>query len=96
MTDAPPAGTDEWRALVDEPIVDPDQRMVDAHHHLWRPGEGMGYGLAELLADVGSGHDVARTVFVECGSSYPRVDRRSWRPWERPSSWRARPPTAVA
>jgi L-fuconolactonase len=70
MTDAPPAGTDEWRALVDEPIVDPDQRMVDAHHHLWPPGEGMGYGLAELLADVGSGHDVVRTVFVECRSSY--------------------------
>jgi L-fuconolactonase len=70
MAEAPPAGTDEWRALVDEPIVDPDQRMVDAHHHLWPPGEGMGFGLADLLADVGSGHDVVRTVFVECRSSY--------------------------
>jgi len=44
--------------------------MVDAHHHLWRPGEGMAYGLEELAADAGSGHDVVRTVFVECRSSY--------------------------
>jgi predicted TIM-barrel fold metal-dependent hydrolase len=70
VTEAPRAGTDEWRALVDEPIVDPDQRIVDAHHHLWPSGEGMRYGLAELLADVGSGHDVVRTVFVECQAAY--------------------------
>jgi predicted TIM-barrel fold metal-dependent hydrolase len=70
VTEAPEAGTDEWRALVDEPILDPDQRIVDAHHHLWPPGEGMRYGLAELLADVGSGHDVVRTVFVECRAAY--------------------------
>jgi predicted TIM-barrel fold metal-dependent hydrolase len=70
VSDVPPAGTDEWRALVDEPIVDPGQRMVDAHHHLWPPGEGMRYGLDELRADTGSGHNVVRTVFVECRSSY--------------------------
>jgi predicted TIM-barrel fold metal-dependent hydrolase len=70
VTDTPRPGTDEWRALVDEPIVDPDQRIVDAHHHLWPPGGGMGYGLPELAADLGSGHRVVRTVFVECGASY--------------------------
>jgi L-fuconolactonase len=70
VTDAPRPGTDEWLALVDEPIVDPGQRMVDAHHHLWPPGEGMAYGLEELAADAGSGHDVVRTVFVECRASY--------------------------
>src|SRR5215510_9761682 len=70
VTDAPTLGTDAWLALVDEPIVDPGQRMVDAHHHLWPPGEGMAYGLDELAADAGSGHDVVRTVFVECRSSY--------------------------
>jgi predicted TIM-barrel fold metal-dependent hydrolase len=70
VTDAPRPGTDEWRALVDEPIVDPGQRMVDAHHHLWPPGEGMAYGLDELAADADCGHDVVRTVFVECRSSY--------------------------
>ncbi len=72
MTDAPAPGSDAWLALVDEPVVDPDQRMVDAHHHLWRPGRGRAYGLDELAADLGSGHRVARTVFVECRSSYRR------------------------
>jgi L-fuconolactonase len=71
-TAAPAPGTDEWLALVDEPAVDPEQRIVDAHHHLWRPGRGMGYGLDELAADLGSGHRVVRTVFVECRSSYRR------------------------
>jgi predicted TIM-barrel fold metal-dependent hydrolase len=70
VTDAPEPGTDEWRALVDEPIVDPGQSIVDAHHHLWPPGEGMRYGLAELTADAGSGHDVVGTVFVECRAAY--------------------------
>jgi predicted TIM-barrel fold metal-dependent hydrolase len=70
MPDAPVPGTDEWRALVDEPVVDPDQRIVDAHHHLWPPGRGMRYGLDELLADTTSGHRVERSVFVECRSSY--------------------------
>jgi predicted TIM-barrel fold metal-dependent hydrolase len=70
VTEARRPGTDEWLALVDEPVVDPAQRIVDAHHHLWPPGEGMRYGLPELAADVGSGHDVVRTVFVECGASY--------------------------
>jgi predicted TIM-barrel fold metal-dependent hydrolase len=72
MTDtaAPAPGTDEWRALVDEPVIDPDQRIVDAHHHLWPTGTDMRYGVPELLADTGSGHRVERTVFVECRSSY--------------------------
>jgi predicted TIM-barrel fold metal-dependent hydrolase len=55
---------------VDEPIVDPDQRIVDPHHHLWPPGGPLPYSVADLLADVGSGHRVERTVFMECGASY--------------------------
>jgi L-fuconolactonase len=70
MSDAPEPGTDRWRALVGEDVVDPDQPVVDAHHHLWPPGEGMRYGVPELVADTTSGHRVERTVFVECRSSY--------------------------
>jgi len=63
-------GTDEWRALIDEPIVDPEQRIIDTHHHLW-PSEGLlPYGVEELQADTGAGHRIERTVFVECRSSY--------------------------
>jgi predicted TIM-barrel fold metal-dependent hydrolase len=70
MTDTPSPGTEEWLALVDEPVVDPEQRVVDAHHHLWPPGGVLPYGVDELLADVGSGHRVERTVFMECGAAY--------------------------
>src|SRR5688572_8134261 len=64
--------TDEWRALVDEPAIDPEQRIVDAHHHLWPPGGALPYSLADLLTDIGDGHHVERTVFMECGASYRR------------------------
>ena len=70
MTNAPRAGTDEWRALVDEPVVAPEQSIVDPHHHLWPPGGLLPYALDDLLADVGSGHRVDRTVFMECHVAY--------------------------
>jgi len=73
-------GSDEWRALVDEPVVDPDQRIVDPHHHLWPPGGPLPYSLDDLLTDVGSGHRVERTVFMECHSSYRKRGRRAFRP----------------
>ena len=65
----PAPGSEEWRALVDEPVVDPEQRIVDPHHHLW-PAGPLPYNLTDLLADVGSGHRVERTVFMECRASY--------------------------
>jgi predicted TIM-barrel fold metal-dependent hydrolase len=70
VTNALNPGTDEWRDSVDEVVVDPDQRMIDTHHHLWPPGGLLPYTVAELQADVGSGHRVERTVFAECRSSY--------------------------
>ena len=66
----PIPGSDEWRALVDEPIVDPERRIVDPHHHLWPTASRLAYGLADLLADVGGGHRVERTVFMECHAAY--------------------------
>ena len=71
MTNALNPGTDEWRASVDETVVDPEQRIVDPHHHLWPPGGPLPYSLDELRADVGSGHRVERTVFVECRAVVP-------------------------
>jgi predicted TIM-barrel fold metal-dependent hydrolase len=66
----PPPGSDEWRSLVVEEIVDPEQRIVDPHHHLWPHGTVLPYELDALLADVGSGHRVEHTVFMECHASY--------------------------
>jgi L-fuconolactonase len=65
----PVPGSDEWRALVDEAVVDPEQRIVDPHHHLW-PAGPLPYSLPDLLADLGCGHRVERTVFMECRASY--------------------------
>ena len=62
-------GTAEWRALVDEPVFDADQRIVDPHHHLW-PSGPLPYSLDDLLADVRGGHRVERTVFMECRAAY--------------------------
>jgi L-fuconolactonase len=62
--------TQEWFDQVDEDVVDPSQRIVDPHHHLWPAGSGLHYGLAELSSDANSGHAVERTVFVECHAAY--------------------------
>lgn len=65
-----------------EPIVDPELPICDAHHHLWkRSGHGPGpYLLEDLQADTGTGHNVIRTVFVECHSEYRREGPEHLRP----------------
>ncbi len=69
----------EWIAQVDEPVLEPDVPICDAHHHLWdRPGDR--YLLDELLADTGSGHNVIATVFVECVAMYRAGGPPSMRP----------------
>ena len=67
---APIPTTPEWFDQVVEAVIDPEQRIVDPHHHLWPVGGVLPYGLADLTADVRSGHNVERTVFVECSSAY--------------------------
>jgi predicted TIM-barrel fold metal-dependent hydrolase len=52
-----------------EPILDAELPIIDTHHHLWeRPDHR--YLLHEFLADVGTGHNVVATVFVECHAMY--------------------------
>lgn len=63
-------GNDEWLALFKEEIIDPDQKIVDPHHHLWRRPDGNHYLLENLLADTMSGHNVVKTMFVECHAEY--------------------------
>lgn len=63
---------DEWLALTREDPVDPERRIVDAHHHLWRQEEalvgGREYLVGDLLRDTRSGHNVTDTVVVERGA----------------------------
>lgn len=59
----------EWLARTPETALEPELPIVDAHHHLWdMPGHR--YLLPELLEDVGGGHAIAATVFVECKAMY--------------------------
>ncbi|MBV1905011.1 MAG: amidohydrolase family protein [Pseudomonadales bacterium] len=63
-------GSAEWLASVKENIIDPDQRILDPHHHLWRKSFLGTYLVDDLWKDTGSGHNVVKTVFVECGAEY--------------------------
>ena len=60
---------DAWLAQVTEDVIEPNLRICDPHHHLW-DYPGSRYLLDELLIDIGSGHNVTSTVFMECGSMY--------------------------
>ena len=62
--------TQEWRDQVVEDVIDPQQRIVDPHHHLWPPGSFFSYDFQDLWADTHCGHAVERTVFVECFAAY--------------------------
>jgi len=59
----------DWLALGREDTIEPDLPIVDAHHHLWNR-DGIAYLLPELLADIGSGHNIVATVFMECKAMY--------------------------
>jgi L-fuconolactonase len=55
-----------------EAILEPELPICDAHHHLWldRGHTGFRYAFDDLRADTSTGHNVQRTVFVECRSQY--------------------------
>ncbi len=67
-----------WLAQHREEILEPALPIIDPHHHLW-DREG-GYFLDELLADVGSGHNVVATVFLQCGHGYRQSGPEALRP----------------
>ena len=53
-----------------EEILEPELPIVDAHHHLWPPGYWIPYDSAVMQTDLGRGHNVVQTVFVECMTSF--------------------------
>lgn len=58
-----------WRRQHVEEILAPEQVICDPHHHLWGHA-GDVYFAAELAEDIGDGHKVEKTIYVECGSDY--------------------------
>jgi L-fuconolactonase len=62
-----------------EEILEPELLICDPHHHLWdRPDDR--YMTEELNADLGSGHRIERTVFIECRSGYRTEGPEAFRP----------------
>ncbi len=59
----------DWLDRRRETALEPELPIVDPHHHLWdRPG--WRYLLPELLADIGTGHNIVATVFVQARSMH--------------------------
>jgi L-fuconolactonase len=52
--------------------LEPDLPIIDPHHHFWDTPHRGRYLLPELLADIGGGHHVVATVFLECQAMYRR------------------------
>ena len=60
---------EEWLALTAEEAIEPELPICDPHHHIWdHPGSR--YLLDEFAEDLGGGHRVDTTVFVECQQFY--------------------------
>ena len=53
-----------------EAALEPDLPIIDPHHHLWDTPQRGRYFLPELLADIGGGHNIVATVFLECQAMY--------------------------
>ena len=49
-----------------ETALEPDLPIIDPHHHFWDTPHRGQYFLPDLLADIGGGHNIVSTVFVEC------------------------------
>lgn len=59
----------DWLASRHEEALDPGRIIIDAHHHLFdRPG--LRYLLDDILADIGTGHDIRATVHVQARGMY--------------------------
>ena len=82
-----PSNQQEWLDQITEEIVDQDLEIIDPHHHLW-PGtprtDGVSadnrYLLEDLWNDTQSGHNVVKTVFVECGQGYYESGSEAMKP----------------
>ena len=64
-----PAELDAWLEQSREEALDPSLPICDPHHHLWdKPGDR--YMIDEVTSDMGSGHNVVQSLFVEVDSMY--------------------------
>ncbi len=70
---------DNWLDLTKENILDPELPICDAHHHLWdTPGDS--YMIDKFSADLSGGHNILKTVYVDCEMMYSQEGPEELRP----------------
>ncbi len=79
-----PFGGNDWLALTQEPVLEPELPICDPHHHFWDFRTSrvpyQRYLLHELAEDINSGHNVRSTVFVEARAMYRAGGPEEMRP----------------
>ena len=70
--DQPAEKQNAWINQVIEEALEPELPICDAHHHFWRDTghTGWPYLLDDLYRDIGDGHNIRQTVFLECHAEY--------------------------
>ncbi len=63
-----------------ETALEQDLPIIDPHHHFWDTPHRGQYLLPELQADIGGGHNIVATVFLECQSMYRKGGPRDMAP----------------
>ena len=53
-----------------EAALEPALPIIDPHHHFWDTPHRGSYFLPDLLVDIGGGHNIVSTVFMECQAMY--------------------------
>lgn len=71
-----------WIAQIEETAIDPELPILDPHHHLWldEGHTGWPYLLEDLHRDIGSGHNVVSTVYLECRAEYKQTGPERFKP----------------
>ena len=68
-----------WLDLTLEEALESALPICDPHHHFWdRPNDR--YFLDDLLSDLGGGHNIVQTVFIECRSMYRKDGPEEMKP----------------
>ena len=70
---------EDWLALRQETVIDPELRIVDAHHHFY-DRSGWTYLADDYLADARSGHRVVATVYMQAQTRYRADAAEALRP----------------
>lgn len=63
-----------------EAALEPELPIIDPHHHFWDTPHRGQYFLPDLLADIGGGHRIVSTVFLECQAMYRKDGPQEMRP----------------